>query len=1411
MLTHVCIFSQRQAARSNMADTVGTSSQAGTSPQVVDIESLPVEEELKERPVALRALHAIPIQNPPQGHTMPVGKASHWFSDVAGPLGEGTYMWESEVEFNGRWGRYHFFTREFEKLQNNEGLKSIWKKAGLYDYFKFQLPKPDFLRCSYLISTLTPSKDKKGYSSFVLPSLTRGNELKRFRLTINLVREALDMHGMHIPTEKETMVPDNMKNRNLTKLKDMVAMTPTIAIHLRMVMQHFAFPAQDRFTMPPKKIWFSLYLADAFDLSINMPHWIIDQIHMAHQRWYKKQKSVLYGCCALTRIVYRCLAYDVPVQRALVWSRAQEFQCRLSAVGPPSKKMRGTVQMPCAQARGATLTPETTPRLPRRVQPFTIRLPRHSTDGPNLVFPPVPTDLEFPHGFTLEDLTDEEVARIIDAVNAEVEAEQAGGQQTAPDQAQPSQPDVVNVDDEEEAHEEAQGGQSEAEEQEYDQEALQVLERATAYTNALKKLYDTMNRVQEQHRLSLAAGKALMNQILEEEGVDEQYRATLEMISDALGVPEMVHTALAQSRRTEKRYGRCPPRTGKRMNVLGSGPQDTPTTTGTAHTAHDTEEAHISSAPPSPPLPPLPPSPPHSPPITNVTTTVTASVPTAITEAQTANQPTHPLNTSRVYTSTNTVTLTTATDIPIPPLTLSGSSHSQLHTPLYTFTTITAPTIPLFTITPTTAYTTDFMDISPSTAPLPSPIPPQSPIPPPPPSPFSSTASTLPFRFPFPSAFNTISPTIPLNNMYQCMSQLQQHYQHLDNQHTRLFRSHEDLQARCRDLEEQKQLLQQQHVTLQEQYAQLVANPPQADDEERRHMDELLHSQIMDNLKLRRNLGLLRKHMSTALEENKRLQKQNEENLEAAMEGSPQEIDPERFKAIPSENMKVVLETHADLMEAHAALEKERDDLLRQLATRQTSPSKSTTAEDTSEEITKLRAELEELRSKVMEYERQPSPLVEPEPDDLVPIEVEETFEDPYVPMPTPGGKRTEQGMDTIEIEAPEWMQKLEKVATTHDDRVAVQIALMSKLEEVVIKSDYFQNLSHHRWIGPSDDLYVPFCVLMADYNAEIKHHTSREPTSATQFAPDDIPESAKQGHIRQPMWRIRLLETYPEMVRTWNNMPLYIKYNPCYCPVFRRRSWPEYTQTVLTIKGCEKWLNYVYFAPPKGPPTIGYMISTIRYWGVRFKNVPDVMTQMCLKIFELMLVTFRTFKNVKEPHLSALGFNEGNQDLVYDMSTTPSINVVYAWHARIKYLPACFKQTFEEMFVTGFWEYHSEIFIPRPSHLLQLFAVEQALHSEKLRIPHPEVPGPVDWDALLTDLAKGLRIAEHHLAQDVVEYYIQKPTQQGSVRDDRRERGGGVSSGQGTEGLTRHGSQRRESEGREGTGRHGSQRRSGK
>ncbi|KAH7437468.1 hypothetical protein KP509_05G073500 [Ceratopteris richardii] len=109
-------------------------------------------------------------------------------------------------------------------------------------------------------------------------------------------------------------------------------------------MQHFAFPGQDRFTQPHKKIWFALYLAEAGALPIKLPVWIIDQLYEANKR--ASRKLVVNGCCALTRIIYRCLAYDVPIERC-----RQDLNSKIDIpeggrAGPRRRRLSGSGGIP---------------------------------------------------------------------------------------------------------------------------------------------------------------------------------------------------------------------------------------------------------------------------------------------------------------------------------------------------------------------------------------------------------------------------------------------------------------------------------------------------------------------------------------------------------------------------------------------------------------------------------------------------------------------------------------------------------------------------------------------------------------------------------------------------------------------------------------------------------------------------------------------------------------------------------------------------------------------------------------------------------------------------------------------------------------------------------------------------------
>ncbi|KAH6556604.1 hypothetical protein KP509_1Z168400 [Ceratopteris richardii] len=117
--------------------------------------------------------------------------------------------------------------------------------------------------------------------------------MRKFELNVTLIREALQMYGTHVPSDRDPLIPESMKSNRIKKLKEMCALTPNIAIPLRMCLQHFAFPAQDRFTQPHKKIWYGLYLAETGSLPIKMPVWILDQVYEAGKRGNHLQMSCI--------------------------------------------------------------------------------------------------------------------------------------------------------------------------------------------------------------------------------------------------------------------------------------------------------------------------------------------------------------------------------------------------------------------------------------------------------------------------------------------------------------------------------------------------------------------------------------------------------------------------------------------------------------------------------------------------------------------------------------------------------------------------------------------------------------------------------------------------------------------------------------------------------------------------------------------------------------------------------------------------------------------------------------------------------------------------------------------------------------------------------------------------------------
>ena len=81
--------------------------------------------------------------------------------------------------------------------------------------------------------------------------------------------------------------------------------------------------------------------------------------------------------------------------------------------------------------------------------------------------------------------------------------------------------------------------------------------------------------------------------------------------------------------------------------------------------------------------------------------------------------------------------------------------------------------------------------------------------------------------------------------------------------------------------------------------------------------------------------------------------------------------------------------------------------------------------------------------------------------------------------------------------------------------------------------------------------------------------------------------------------------------------------------------------------------------------------------------------------------------------------FLEGHGGLVWDLQLTPPKPVVMGIFARLQFLPSHFMTTFEEAFLTGYFESQSQIFGPNPTKLQTRYVAYQR---QEYATPLPQV-----------------------------------------------------------------------------------------
>ena len=95
------------------------------------------------------------------------------------------------------------------------------------------------------------------------------------------------------------------------------------------------------------------------------------------------------------------------------------------------------------------------------------------------------------------------------------------------------------------------------------------------------------------------------------------------------------------------------------------------------------------------------------------------------------------------------------------------------------------------------------------------------------------------------------------------------------------------------------------------------------------------------------------------------------------------------------------------------------------------------------------------------------------------------------------------------------------------------------------------------------------------------------------------------------------------------------------------------------------------------------------------YDGAPDLACRMLVKIAHLLLLIVETFKKELPYNWPWEIMLEGNQALTFDLNKGPNRKQVMGLYARCQFLLAYCMQTFEEMFITGFFETGVSIFGP--------------------------------------------------------------------------------------------------------------------
>ncbi|MCO5612841.1 hypothetical protein L7F22_067112 [Adiantum nelumboides] len=198
--------------------------------------------------------------------------------------------------------------------------------------------------------------------------------------------------------------------------------------------------------------------------------------------------------------------------------------------------------------------------------------------------------------------------------------------------------------------------------------------------------------------------------------------------------------------------------------------------------------------------------------------------------------------------------------------------------------------------------------------------------------------------------------------------------------------------------------------------------------------------------------------------------------------------------------------------------------------------------------------------------------------------------------------------------------------------------------------------------------------------------------------------EQAKTLIEDHSKWRKKWLSERPRDLTNFHNTPQSLQIDPTYCPVPRRRSWAEFQKW----KGKNKaLLNYPVLSAQE-PPTVNYVVNTLNTTIQLLREVPDLTCQMLVKIARMIVTYIKVFRDTEDDDHPWNLFLEGRRGICWNLRDSPPRWIIMAHYSRLMYLPSHFLQTFEEAFITGFFEISTQIFHPMAKDLKATYVAYQ-------------------------------------------------------------------------------------------------------